>query len=589
SGNAAYSFLKGFKASLAYQHSIYSKSDEQLHKLGSFFTRDLVNQYSQLDSSGKVVSWPVPRGDIFGGNDVTARISNLRAQLDYSLSKKNVAVAALAGIDRRSFDLKGKEYTIYGKNLPAGSFTMNYDSMYTLSSGARSKIPKPIQPYDSADHFFSYYGSAFVTFKDRYTFSANVRRDWSNRFSPGLNRKGIGLWSVGMGWNIDKEPFFKSNFINKLKLRASYGVNGNIDYSIIPTHSIQSVNNGEVYTYATPSTQQIGWEKTSMLNVGIDIKNRFITSSIDYYLKQGSDLLQYSPRNPVTGTSIVKDNSGSLKGKGLDVDLQIKPIGISKKISYSTGFILAHSTNKTTSNSGIKKAASEMIDPYAYAPIKGYPADALFAYRFAGLSSTNGAPVGYIKGDTSTNYTKIMGETDGSSLQYVGSAVPTTGINWVNSIHFMERWSLSAMISGRFGYWVRKPALNYANILDGIGGEAPGFNSRWQKAGDEKITSIPKLDFPANNNNYNNAMAFYEGSRANVVEGDHIRLQYVQIAYQYEKGEHAKFPFQRLECFLTASNLGIIYRKNKDNIDPDVPLNGYPAGRSLTLTLKLSY
>jgi hypothetical protein len=580
SGKTSYAFPKGFKANVAYQQSIYLKNNQQLHKQESFYTRDLINKFRQ-DSAG-YISWPVPQGDILEGGDLTVMTHYLRAQLDYSLTKNDFRVSALAGLDRRSFDLKGKEYTVYGSNLSAMPYKMNYDKEYALTTGINSKIPTIDRIYDSTDHFWGYYGSAFVTYKDRYTLSTNVRKDWSNRFSPGINNKGIGLWSIGAGWNIDNEPFFTRNATSRLKLRASYGINGNIDYSIIPTNAIQSAGNGKVY-YAIPSTGQISWEKISMFNIGVDIKNKFIAGSIDFYLKWGYDLLQFTPRNPVTGTSIIKDNSGSLKGKGLDIDLQTKNIPVYDKLAYSSGIVLAYSTNKTTSRAGILKTANEMINPYSFSPVAGYPADALFAYKYAGLNK-DGAPQGYWEGKKSTDYRNIMSATDTSSIQYVGSAVPVTGINWVNSLHY-KQWSLSVMLAGKFGYWVHKPALNYFKIITGQGGDAPGFDDRWKNPNDEKTKNIPALAYAMDAN----AMNFYEGSTANVVKGDHVRIQYLQLAYRYERSKNSNFLFERLECYLTASNLGIIYRANKDRIDPEVPLNGYPAGRSITLTLKLSY
>jgi hypothetical protein len=579
SGKASYTLPYNIKSSLAYQHSIYIRNDVQLHTLESFFTRDLINQFRQKDSSGKIF-WPIPQADIRDANDAMVTVKNLRAQLDYSLNKKDLTLISLAGIEKRSFELNGKEFRYYASNWSSYPIRLNYDSLYTLSTGSKSKIPYLDHPYDSTDNTFSYYGSAFLTYKS-YTLSGNIRKDWSNRFSRPINHSGIGLWSVGGAWNIKKKKFLTRYKIDELKLRSSFGINGNVDYSSIPTNSIQSFNNGQAY--AVPSTEHIGWEKISIFDIGADLKSKYFSASLDFYLKSGNDLLQYSLRNPTTGAGMVKDNSGSMKGKGVDIEIKTKMIKISPIISYTSGFALAHSTNKATSTSKVKKTAAELINPYTFSPVAGYSADALFAYKSKGLNAA-GAPVGYINGDTSVNYAAIISATDGATTQYVGSSVPTTGINWLNSFH-VKQWTVSCMTSAKLGFWVRKPALNYSKILTGQGGDAPGFDNRWQKIGDELTKTIPVLKFPIDAN----AMDFYEGSTANVVNGNNIRIQYVQLSYQYESAKNSNSIFKRFECFLTINNLGIIYRANKDHLDPEIPLRSYPAGRSLTLTLKLSY
>ena len=139
------------------------------------------------------------------------------------------------------------------------------------------------------------------------------------------------------------------------------------------------------------------------------------------------------------------------------------------------------------------------------------------------------------------------------------------------------------MLNAKLGYSVWKPALNYYKLLMGLGGEGLGFENRWQKPGQEKDTKIPALNYDYN------AMTFYESSSDNVVKGDHLRLQWIQIDYHRDMKKSKEYVFKSFECSLTANNLGILLRANKDRIDPEVPLGCMPNGRSLTLTFKLSY
>jgi hypothetical protein len=579
----SYRFQFGLKATVNYQFSHTDYNDEDQHVLASHFTRTLLNLYRQNDNGN--ISWPIPRGDIADKVMMTAAINSVRGQLDYQKKIKQFSISALTGVERRSYDMKGHAIRNYATNLSFYPMPIDYTTLYQLSNGLKSRVPYINSPLDSADHLFGYYGSATLSYLERYSFSISARTDRMNRFSPDQNQKGIGLWSLGTSWYVSREPFYKFDKIfSDLKVRFTCGQNGNVDYSIPPFHSIQSsTTQGRVYSYAVASTQQIGWEKLFMINAGIDFRSPFVTGSIDLYRKKGWDLLQYTAWNPTVGTSMVKSNSGSLMGGGIDLILQSEKLTISRKLQYSTTLLLAHTTNKVTSDDGIKRPAQDYTIPGVYIPRKGNPVQAIFAYPYGRLNE-NGAPRGYQNGELSEEYSSISAATDGSTIDYIGSATPTTVANMTHSLHY-KSFTLSCLVTVKTGYYVRTPGLNYFKLLQQAGGDAPGYESRWKNKGDEGHTDIPALVFPVNFS----AMQFYEGSRATIVKGDHIRLQDIQFSYQLDNARHKKFPFKKFDIFLTAANLGIIWRANNKSIDPHVAIDGFPRPRALTLTLKLTY
>jgi hypothetical protein len=580
---AGYQFRFGLKATVNYQFSHTNYNDGEQHPLASFFTRSLINKFRQNNNGN--ISWPVPVGDIADKVTMESFIHSLRGQLDFKKKINQFTLSALAGVERRSYDMNGHAIRNYATNVSVYPTPVDYSTLFELSTapGQYSRVPNINSPLDSANHLFGYYSGSTVSYQDKYSFSLSMREDFMNRFSASRNGKGIGLWAAGASWHISNESFYHGKDIfSDLKLRFTVGQNGNVDFSIPPYHSIQSATTqGTVYNYAVANTQQIGYEKLLMINAGIDFRTAFLWGSIDVYHKKGWDLLQDMAWNPTAGTNVAKGNSGALKGGGLDLDLQSKRFSIANELKYSTTLLLAYTTNKVTSDGGIKRPAQDYTNPDSYIPRKGYPAEAIYAFPYGGLNE-EGAPRGYLDGSLSEQYFSILSATDGSTLNYVGSATPVMVANSTHSLHYRS-FTLSWLFTLRTGYYVRTPPLNYFKLLQRTGGDAPGYNDRWQNK--DAKTDIPALSFPIDIG----AMQFYEGSRANVIKGDHIRWQDIQLGYQWENTHRPRFPFKKLEAYLTVANLGIIWRANNKGIDPDIPAGGHPTPRSTALTLNLTF
>lgn len=573
------------KGTVNYQLSHINYTDINNHVLASYYTRTLVNNFRQNDSGN--ISWPIPPGDITDKVTMETFIHSLRAQLDYSRKFKKYDLSLLAGAELRSYDMKGHAIRNYASNLSFYPTPIDYVTRFNLTSsqGGSSRILYINNPIDSANNLIGHYASGNITYLEKYSISLSTRNDFMNRYSSSQNKKGLGMWAAGAAWYISNEKFYKGKKIfSDLKFRFTVGRTGNVDYSIPPFNSIQStVNQGLVYNYAVPSTRQITWEKLFMLNAGLDFASKFIKGSVDVYRKKGWDLLQDRAWNPTTGTGMVKSNSGSLKGGGLEVALQTERLTIAGDLKCSVTFLLAHTTNKVTSDDGLKRQAQEYTNAGIFIPRKGYPVESIFAYPYGGLSA-EGKPRGYLNKGLSENYDSIFITKDGSTLQYMGSATPTTVATITPGIHY-KSFTLSSLFILKTGFSVRTQALNYQKLLQQTGGDAPGYELRWQNPGEETQTDIPALLFPIDIS----AMQFYEGSTAHVINGSHLRLQDIQLGYQIDNKKYKKFPFKKLEAFVTVGNVGIVWRANKKGIDPDVPAGWYPQPRSLSLTLKLTY
>ncbi len=131
-----------------------------------------------------------------------------------------------------------------------------------------------------------------------------------------------------------------------------------------------------------------------------------------------------------------------------------------------------------------------------------------------------------------------------------------------------------------------------STLADRVENADPHYNvdirvltDRWQKPGDEKGTNVPSMVYPADQNRDN----FYSESGALVDKGDHIRFQDISFSYSFNPNKWRKIPFQSLQFYVYANNIGILWRANRDGLDPDFPLGGIPPSRSISFGIKAGF
>jgi hypothetical protein len=147
-----------------------------------------------------------------------------------------------------------------------------------------------------------------------------------------------------------------------------------------------------------------------------------------------------------------------------------------------------------------------------------------------------------------------------------------------------KRWSLSANIFYKMDWYFRRPSINYSGLYQGWGGHSD-YDLRWQKPGDELITNVPSLPTGANGNRDQ----VYQYSDKLVDKGDVIRLQDLRLNYDIAKGK-SRWPFQSTQVFIYMNNVGIIWRANKDGLDPDAYLYGeIPNPRSISAGVNVNF
>jgi TonB-dependent starch-binding outer membrane protein SusC len=592
--SAKYYFNRYFNIEGRYQYEHQTTTVNNLQSEQTYYVRNLINQYAYKDASG-MLQFAVPLGDILD-NSTTSLISHsARGQINFNKSWSNKSdLTALAGIEIRQATTKGIGSRLYGYDDDlATSVPVDYVSQFPVNPyGYSAQIPSYVSLTGLTDRNLSYFANASYAYNKRYIISASARKDESNLFGVNANQKGVPLWSAGLGWLASSEKSFPfSNWLPYLKVRTTYGYNGNVNKSLTAyttaSYSTDRITGLQTAQILTPPNPDLQWEKISIFNAGIDFqtKNNLLSGSFEYYHKKGIDLIGNSPLDPTAGFNIAgrtnfTGNNADMKGHGFDIQLVMnKNIG---KISWVSNALFSYATDKVTRYE-YKSTLSGYLSFYP-SPMVGRPRFGIYSYKWAGLDPQTGDPQVYLNGKVSKDYRSVARSVSLDDLEYNGPALPPYFGSWRNTFSFM-RYSVGCNISYKFGYYFRRSSINYASLFDSWTGNED-FEKRWQKPGDEKITQVPSM--PAASPDYNREL-IYSNSSILVEKGDHIRFQDIHLSYQFDKVKDHWLPFSSLSVYGYINNLGIIWRANPSHIDPDYVFQPYPPSKTYSLGLKIQF
>lgn len=594
-----YQLTDDLDVNIKYQREDQTMEGRTLHNIKGYYTRDMINRYSQINWNDSTVTYIVPKGDILDRTYEFVESDNARAQLNFNHSWNNSRLSAIAGFEIRGITNRFNSYRIYGYNDKILTHaSVDYKNTYPdYTAGYLSNITDGVSIGEKTNHFISEYANAAYSFDSRYTISASLRRDASNLFGVKTNDKWQPLWSVGGAWTISNEKFYHSALFPYLKIRLTYGFSGNVDQSQSAVTTIRYYGFGNQFTnypvsfinhYGNPDLR---WETIGMLNLGLDFstKNQRLYGSIAYYIKKGKDLFGTIPVDYTAGvrSNMMLVNIANMEGNGIDVTLHGKIID--KKLKWNTGLILEYNTTEVTkyyltSTNGY----NYLTEGELVTPIEGKPVYSILAFPGKGLNE-QGDPLGIIDGKASTDYRNIYYNTSISDMAYGGRATPPL-FGSLNNTFKWKGFSIGACISFKFLYYFLKPTILYADVLSrhNILVNRPGyadFSKRWKKPGDEEKTSVPRLIYPTESLR----TGFYRNSGIMVKNASHIRLQFINVEYEIPGKLFEKNPFDKVKLQLQVANIGLLWRDNKNNIDPDYGLSAIPPATSFSLGLRASF
>lgn len=579
-GAAQYLFTDFLSANVNYQYENEHGKMRDYKSVQTYEARSLINKYAQRAANG-TFTYPFPMGGILDLTDQSISSNNFRTQLNYSQQlHKQHNISAIAGAEIRQVVTGGYLRKSFGYNEDLGTSVsnLNYNVAYPNNPsylGSQTISAPNGNVTGTTNRFVSYFANGSYTFLDKYIFSLSGRKDGANIFGVKTNDKITPLWSAGLAYEISKESFYHFSLLPYLKIRGTYGYNGNVyngSAYLTASYSTSSLTGAQTATITSPPNPELRWEKIRNKNLGIDFasqQNR-ISGTVEIYEKLGVDLIEDALLAPTTGFTTFKGNAASVKTKGIDLTLNSINIDgdfkwyITLLYNYNKDKVISYDTKYTTSY--LVSNAANVADPARSGLyiMQGNSLFGVYSYKTAGLDPANGDPQGYLNGVVSKDYSAIISNNKTDDIVYHGSSRPMHFGAIRNSFSY-NGFTLSANVVYKLGYYVRKKSinLNYTQVLASNNSD---YSHRWQKSGDEANTTVPSLTYIINTNRN----TFYQNSDALVTKGDHIRLQDVGLSYDLNKRLISKLPFSSFQIYSYINNVGILWRKNRDKIDPDI-------------------
>jgi len=452
--------------------------------------------------------------------------------------------------------IRNAQYQQFGE---VNSFPPRSD-LYLSANAATSTFGKS---YANDYSFAAYYSNANFSYDNKYSLYASFRRDASSRF--GINSLWGNFASIGAAWTISNENFLKnSKFISNLKLRASYGNNGNAEignYIWRPTYSFGYNYNGvSGGTFDNIGNVDLTWEKNKQADIGIDLglfKNR-LNITADYYKRttQGSLLNQQISRT--TGFRSFINNAGNMENKGIELTINAIPVQ-TKNFTWEINFNISHNTNRVTSLPGGDQLNGN------YMLRVGQDFYSFYTRSWAGVDPDTGSPMWYTDSTRTSKTTSYA-----AAKQFiVGKSASPKYFGALGNTFTYRNFTFSFDFYYNYGNYFQEAYSRF--FLDGSFPTRGRYTlnlQRWQKKGD--ITNVPKYIYGDATNS-----AIGSGSDRLLFKGDYIRLRNVQIGYSLSnKTVLGKLHINALNFYVRGTNL---WRKlYDDNLlsDPEQGITG---------------
>ena len=503
--------------------------------------------------------------------------------LNYEKRSGNHFVGVLLG---QSF-----EKTNYD-NITVAAAGFASDALPNVASGA---TPTTTFASRSAYALESYFSRLNYRFKERYLLEGSVRRDGSSRFGS-KNQYGT-FWAVSGGWIISSENFFKGvNFINNLKLTASYGTSGN-DRIGGDFPSLGLFGGGITADYSgTPglnpnqiSNPNLKWEETNQWDIGISTSlfQSRINLNLNVYNKRTINNLIDVPLPFTTGFPSINQNIGEIENRGVDIELNTVNIK-SRDFEWNTSLNFGFLDNKVLSLPTNKDEAGRdhLVISGAQRAIVGYSRNSFYMIKYIGVNPTTGNAEWLDKSGKPTI------NPVAADRQIIGSAIPKYTGGFTNSFRFKE-FDLSAFFNFTYGNKVLISGLEFTeNIGTGSFNKSTMLLNYWRKAGDQAFA--PGLASTT-------APIFNQSSTLQLQDGSYARLKTLSIGYRLPKKVTERIKFiSSARFYVLGQNLFIIQDKNFRGPDAEVSANGgsliqgqsffaLPQAKTFTLGLNISF
>ena len=522
----------------------------------SYYNSQTHGYYDPKSSSGEGVNGRTTEYNYVS----TRRYTNQLLRFKKSWGKHNVN--ALLAYEFNDYEMK---YT----DVYATGFISGFEDFMTAAK------PEMATGYRTAWAKQSYFTQWRYDYDSRYYGELSLRRDGRSNF--GSNNRYGNFFSVSGAWNINNESWFKADWVDQLKLRAAFGSVGNVPTSLYPSYSLYSVgatyNENPGALISQIGNKDLTWEKTYTTGVGVDAsfwQNR-LHATLDYYIKNTSNILYQVPVTGLVGVTSIWKNIGKMRNTGIELTVGGDIIR-TKDLTWNVTANISHNSNELrdlykqrdangnyvvkpvliSDGTSIAGTAQRILEI-------GEPVDTYYMKEWAGVNPEDGKPQWYMD-DANGNKVKTDNYSKASYYK-CGKASPDVYGSFSTSL-FYKNFDLQA----NFGYSLGGQIYSYyRQEFDSDGAYAGDRNqmklqkgwSRWEKPGD--IATHPRAM-------YNNQDKGNLASSRYLESSDYLKLRSLTLGYNFDL---KKYGIQTLRLSVSGENLFTI--TDYSGVDPELP------------------
>lgn len=570
---AGFDITKDLDFEVKFQYEKRKLDGKEYDEADSYMMRSMVNEFASTGSNGNLV-YNIPQGGRLYMYNASYDYYNLRAQANY---KKTFAekhdVTALLGGEIRQDHTESHSGERFGYDDQKLTYTqVDWKTLSTngvvgqLYSTPRRKSEN-LSLSDIKHRYVSAYFNLGYIYDARYALNASVRVEQADLFGSDPKYRYRPLWSVGGSWNISNEEFMKDfSWINTLKLRATYGITGNVDQSSSPyllaSFGTSLYTSQQISMILTPPNSSLRWERTSTFNAGVDFRlfNR-LSGSIDAYRKYSSDLLVNKRIDPSLGfNGMARANNGEMKNTGVELNLSYDWIS-TRDLVFTTSFSAAYNSNRIEKVDYEPTDALDMMrEPGSNYRI-GDTYNSLYAYKYAGLTDT-GRPSVY---DENGEISSVKSVRNVGAVVCVGQLTP----KWNGALNLDLRWkglNVFAKIVYYTGHSLRRDVPTLYDSAEKIASGAvhKDIADRWTP--DNTDTRIPAIGLHDDTGESNYQWKYAD---VNTCSASFAKLRNVGVSYTFPKKLLTRTKFLKGATLRFQVDNLCRWTANKYDIDPE--------------------
>lgn len=581
-------------------------SKEQIADKESFSMRIIRKNSKYWDSASQSNKYFIPDGGVHKAYENTNSQITWKAMGEYRDSFNDIhELEVMVGTELR----KTWYETLFSAGYGFDRQTLTTKPVVFPDEDRARQFPLHQKTYKE-NAYVSFFSTASYSLMNRYTFGGSIRFDGSDLFGVDKKYRYLPLYSVSGLWRLSNEPFMQGTrkWMDNLAFRVSYGIQGNIDKNTSPfllgkyiVDNILPGGSEHMIDINSAPNKKLRWEKTQSVNVGLDfsVLNQAINLSVDYYYRKGTDLIGKQMLPLETGFVSTNINWASMVNKGVEVSLSTRNVA-TKNFSWYTNLNFAYNNNKV-----LREAIPEA---QTIPGREGYPVDAIFAIKTAGLDE-EGYPLFYDKEGEKVTLKELyrlqdpfgLGFTVNSDVtpaeersfySYIGSQdTPYTG-GLINTFSY-KNWELTANLSFNLGGYVRTtPSYNFINFDRGQNVNSDILDRWTPENTDGRLPALITSEKRADEYYwYDQKSEIYKNLDIWVKKLNYFRLQNLRLGYRLPEKMTKSLGMGSASVAIEGRNLLVFGSSYKNFLDPESMYNPYapPIPKSITFSLNLNF